>query len=80
MQNNEQANYEEIFKKKYQAWLKNFSNAEITKQISLTEQMLDSCPTDFLLMEEAISLFEIMKEECVRRIAIMATLDPKEVV
>lgn len=84
MQNIEQptkcGDYETAFKARYQTWLKNFSNAEITEQISLAEQMLDSCPTEFLLMEEAIWLLEIMKEECVQRIAAIAAFDRKEAV
>lgn len=59
----------------YREWLKGFTNFDLVRHIEVLERLLGTDDMlDSLLVDEAIALLDILRDECVRRISVLSEL------
>lgn len=68
--------YDDNFKRKYVDWLKGFDNNNLVTTEQDLSDFIDSEFFDgFLLADEVLVLYELVRDECVRRVAKMNPCD-----
>lgn len=65
--------YMEQFKVHYCEWFKNFSNSSLVKYEENLSKLIDSeLFSDCILSDEIVLLHELIRDECVNRLAMIA--------
>lgn len=64
------------FFQKFSAWFADFSCSDIVAHIRVLERLIDSPDFgDSLLIDDGIRLLELLREEFVRRVAVLSAFD-----
>ena len=60
----------------YKAWFVTFSNTSLVHHIQVMESLIDSDVfAESLFIDEAIQMYNLLHDECVRRVALLASLE-----
>lgn len=60
----------------YSAWLSGFSNSVLVEHIHVLERLIDGDDLpESLLIDDGIKMLDLLKDECVRRVSVLASFD-----